>query len=458
MELQQEFQQVDVCDIGAEGGVLARLIIGGKKRPELVAETLKEIDVEDFYLPENQIIFSAIQDVYFDTNSLDPVVLRERLNRTRDLDSVGGADEYIIRLVQTATSAADIGYYIEILKRKAKNRKVIQAGEDIHKLSLSLEQPDEKIEQIQQQALALTPLQKKANEYHVAEIAEPSLKSMLEKNSGLPTGFNKLDWHLGGGLQKAELIVVAARPSQGKTAIATDFVLSAAREGKPVAFYSLEMSAHQLTQRMICSIARVDSHKIRHNDLTEQDVTDLKLATKTLSDLQIYILDFSVMTPESFWISLQNLNRRYGISFAVIDYLQLMHVPGKNENRQAEVSKISRGVKAAAKAENMPIVLLSQLNREVEHRISRKPQLSDLRDSGSIEQDADVVILLHRPDWYHRGEDGYEPTHNGVLQIAKSRNGPTGEIELCFSEKFVSFSNVSTASEEGWEDFDKWNS
>jgi len=202
------------------------------------------------------------------------------------------------------------------------------------------------------------------------------------------------------------------------------------------------MTKEELVQRMICSIARVDAHKVRQQRYSPEDVTELARAADTLNKYNIHIKDISQLTPESFRVSLMTFKHRDGVDCAIVDYLQLMEAGGKKESRQQEITTISRQLKAAARGAEIPIIVLSQLNREVEHRMSHKPQLSDLRESGSIEQDADVVILLHRPDWYHKGEDDYNKTNTGIFQIAKSRNGPTGELELNFDEKYVSFGNL----------------
>lgn len=233
----------------------------------------------------------------------------------------------------------------------------------------------------------------------------------------------------------------------GKTAFATDLALNMSRAGKSVVIYSLEMTRTQLVQRMLCNMARVDAHKIRQHNYTPDEVNELANAATTLSKYNLLIMDYSQLTPETFRASLKTVKQRFGVDCVVIDYLQLMYVRGRGESRQQEITTISRNLKATAKEEELPVIVLSQLNREVEHRQSHKPQLSDLRESGSIEQDADVVILLHRPDWYHKGEEGYMKTNNGVFQIAKSRNGPTGELELQFSEKCVSFGNISMGEE-----------
>ena len=241
----------------------------------------------------------------------------------------------------------------------------------------------------------------------------------------------------------------AARPSMGKTAFAVDVALNMARAGHAVLIYSLEMTRQQLIERMIASIARVNLHKVRQKLYTEVEASDMADAVATLQKYKIFIADCSTLTPEALRASIKTAKHRYGVDCVMVDYLQLMECRRRTENRQQEITTTSRGLKAAAKSEDLPIIVFSQLNRAVENRQNHKPLLSNLRESGSIEQDADIVILLHRPDWYHKGESlaTYTPTGNGVFQIAKSRNGPTGEVELQFTERYASFSNISTATE-----------
>lgn len=437
----KQVKQDDICSREAEAGVLGSLIILGNKEPGRIGEIMGKLDVEDFYLPEHQEIFNAICDIYSKTSKLDAVVLREKLKRGDELEPLGGVDIYIPKLVETLTSAANLNYFIEIVKRKAKNRELIKVGESIYETALSADQPDEKIQQIQELSSNLTPIERSPDVYQVKDVTQDALEGLLEEKSGLSTGFSKMDWHLG-GLRPGNLCVVASRPSMGKTAFGNDIALNVARDGKAVVIYSLEMTKEELVQRMICSIARIDAHKVRQQQYRPEDVTELGRAAATLNDYKIQIKDISKLTPESFRASLMNVKRRHGADLAILDYLQLMQTRGKPENRQQEISEISRKLKESAKAEGLPVVVLSQLNREVEHRVTHKPQLSDLRDSGSIEQDADVVILLHRMDWYHKGEEGYNKTNTGTFQVAKSRNGPTGEFELYFDEKYVSFGNL----------------
>jgi replicative DNA helicase len=448
MTVATKIRQDDIVSREAEAGVLGSLILVAKNEPARVGDVVGVLQIEDFHLPEHQTIYAAMCDIYLSTSALDPVVLRERLKRGNELDEVGGVDEYIVSLAHSVVSEANLDYYVEIIKRKANNRRLIQAAESIHQLAIGPEQPDDKIEGIQEIALALTPLERKQQVHNVAECAQESLEEVFKNKSGLKTGFEAMDWHLG-GLHPGDLIVVAARPSMGKTSFATDVTLSMARAGYSVIIYSLEMTKQQLIERMIASIARVDLHNVRQKRYTPEEANEMASAVGILETYKLFIMDCSTLTPETLRASLKTVQHRYGVDCVMVDYLQLMEIGRRGETRQQEVTAISRGLKAAAKSEALPVIVLSQLNREVEHRQNHKPLLSDLRESGSIEQDADVVILLHRPDWYHKGEpeSKYTPTGNGVFQVAKSRNGPTGEVELQFTERYASFSNISKATD-----------
>lgn len=444
--MREQIRQDDVYSREAEAGCIGSLIMVGKTEPSRIGEIISILDVDDFYLPEHKVMYEVICDIYIKTSTLDVVLLREKLKQGKELESVGGVDAYVVEIVETVTSEANLDYFMEIIKRKAKNRQVIEAGQTIYDISIDLGQPDEKVQQIQEIALNLTPIESKTDIYKIEDVAQEGMEDLLENKSSLKTGFEKLDWHLG-GLHSGDMVVVAARPSMGKTAFATDLSLNMSRAGESVAIYSLETTRTQLVQRMLCNIARVDMHKIRQHNCTPEEVNELANAATTLSKYNLLIMDFSQLTPETFRASLKMVKHRFGVDCAIVDYLQLMSGGRRSETREREVSAISRGIKSAAKGEELPIIVLSQLNRECEHRMSHKPQLSDLRDSGSIEQDADIVILLHRPDYYHRGEENYKPTKNGIFQVAKSRNGPIGELELQFSEKYVSFGNITGVEE-----------
>lgn len=441
-QLQKQFSSIDperLHSLSAEAGCLGSMLLDNS----CIASILLLLPQPDAFFEErHRIIYEALLKLHFKNIPIDGVILRNELEWQGTLKKVGGV-EYIAKILQSVPSAANAEYYAGEVKKGKAYRDLVNAVDDIIEVpktrGLSL---DEMVEQIRETALNLETVEVKQDIYQVKEVTQSAFEGLIEEKPGLSTGFPKIDWHLG-GLCPGSLYVVAARPSMGKTAWALDVSLNVARAGKSVVIYSLEMTKKKLTQRMICSMARVNSHKVRQQQYSPEDVTELGKAGTKLNDYKIFIMDYSELTPEGFKASLMVAKRKHGADCVIIDYLQLMHTRGKSENRQQEISTISRKLKAVAKSEELPVILLSQLNREVEHRMNHKPQLSDLRESGSIEQDADVVILMHRPDWYHKSEEGYIETNNGVFQIAKSRNGPTGELELQFNAKYVSFGNIT---------------
>jgi len=253
-----------------------------------------------------------------------------------------------------------------------------------------------------------------------------------------------------GGFHPGDMVIVAGRPSMGKTAIVLNILEHAARVlGKGVVIYSLEMTRHQLLERIVCGVGEVDSHRVRAGTVTPEDYRRLKDACNKLQDANLFIDDTSSLTPFELRTRVRKLSRQHKIDLVVIDYVQLMHTENRHENRQQEISTISRQMKALAKELNVPVIVLSQLNRAPEGREDHRPRMSDLRESGSLEQDSDVVILLHREDYYHRGDPQYNKTYVAEVIVAKQRNGPTGTVELAFMEEFTKFVTRSLAMPPG---------
>jgi replicative DNA helicase len=267
--------------------------------------------------------------------------------------------------------------------------------------------------------------------------------------TGMSTGYYELD-DLTCGLQDGEMIVVAGRPSMGKTSLALNIAEHVGLvDGTPIAVFSLEMGRQQLAERFLCSISEIDSQKVRRGLLSDEDYKKLADACAELSEAPVYIDDTSTLTPLELRAKARRLKSRHDIQCIVVDYLQLMHLgSGRAESRQQEITTISRYIKALARELSVPVVILSQLNRSPEGREGHRPRMSDLRESGSIEQDADVVMLLHREDYYHRGEPDYQQDNTAELIIAKQRNGPTGTVRLTFREKITRFENASRVEQQ----------
>ena len=440
---QIRWEQISYED--GEKCLLASLLLA---TPARAGEFLVKLGQDDFAKPENKIVFSAMRDVYLETPGLDVVVLKDRLRGCEEFKEVGGGEAYLDEIAQSQCSDANLKYYVGAIKQKTQNRKIIDSVNSMCEVAVRDCGPEEKVAEIQRLSLDLTQVDGRRDVCIVSHDAvDVHDKLFADETTGLETGFDVLDWHLPGGLRGGNLVVVGARPSHGKTAFAVDIALNMAKADKSVLIFSLEMSKDELIERMLANIARVNLHTVKKKLFTDEDAQAMADALCILAEYKLYILDTSTLTPEELLGHLKMARQRYGIECVIVDYLQLMTAKGKAENRQQEITAISRGLKAAAKSEEVPFIVLTQLNRQVENRATQKPVLSDIRESGSIEQDADVVILLHRPDKYHEGESGYTPTGNGVFQIAKSRNGPTGEFELKFIERYASFSNISKAME-----------
>ena len=368
------------------------------------------------------------------------------------LDQVGGLD-YLVQLAEAVPSAANASYYAKIVKDKATLRGLIESA---GKILYDCYNSDAPVQDLLDKA-----------ERNIFEIAEDksteeasdltsllhetySKLEMSEVSTGIQTGYYEVD-EMTNGLQPGEMVIIAARPSMGKTAFALNVCENVAAGSRvPCAVFSLEMGKQQLAQRLLCSRSGVDSHRMRRNMLNQDDFAKLSMAVGDLSEAPLYIDDTPGLTLLGLRAKARRLYSRYGIKLIMIDYLQLMSAPGA-DSRQQEVSNISRGIKALARELNVPVICLSQLNRATEGREGHKPRMSDLRESGSIEQDADVVAMLHREDYYHRGEPDYVDNNIAELIVAKQRNGPTGVVKMHFDGGTTRFNNLAftPAGDEG---------
>ena len=385
-------------------------------------------------------------DLYDKGSAIDLVILRDELSRRGDLEKVGGV-EYLVQLVQSVPSAANAEFYAGIVRDKALLRDLISAsGAIIDEAYTAHDEVAAILDRAEQQFFMVTE-QRVANEaVGLSSLLEQTFQQIQDREgnylTGAPTGFLELD-DLTSGLQPAELIIVAARPSMGKTAMGLNLAEHmAVNENMPVVFFSMEMSRQQVAQRILCSRGRIDSHRLRRGMLNEQEIRQLQMICDELRDAPLFIDDTPGMTVLELRAKARRLWLQHKIKAIFIDYLQLMHTPGA-ESRQQEIAIISRGLKALGRELNVPIVSLAQLNRGTEGRDGHRPRMSDLRESGAIEQDADVVMLLHRPSYYDPNED---PNVAEVI-IAKQRNGPTGTVKLHFDARSTRFDNLSMAPE-----------
>jgi len=434
--------------LAAEAAILGSMIID----PACISEVVEQLKAEAFYRIEHQYIFDAVVALYEKNTGegLDAVLLRDELEKRKQLDAIGGV-EYIARVMDSVPSSANVMYYTGIVKDKQLLRELIGAASEI--LEMGYEEtgePGMKLDEAEQKIFAVTD-KKISGAAVVLKDLVVSAFELIEKRkgshvTGLATGYYELD-DLTCGLQNGEMIIIAGRPSMGKTSLALNIAEHVGLvEELPVAIFSLEMGRQQLAERFLCSSSRIDSQKVRKGMLDTEHYQQLVEACGVLSEAPIYVDDTAGLTPLGLRAKARRLKSQRDIKCLIVDYLQLMHLGvGRVESRQQEISTISRYIKALAMELNIPVVVLSQLNRGPEGREGHRPRMSDLRESGSIEQDADVVVLLHREDYYHRGAKEYEPNNQAELIIAKQRNGPTGSINLVFSERITRFENASYA-------------
>lgn len=449
--------------LSAEAAVLGSMIVD----PECISEVVECLETAGFYRTEHRMLFDALIALYerapiLQTDgkmgpeenkptAIDGVLLRDELQKRKQLEAVGGP-EYISRVMDSVPSSANVMYYAGIVKDKQLLRELIAAVTEILDDAYSGRgETAEKLDQAERKIFALAD--KKMMGSNVAALKDLVVRAyeLIDKRegkyvTGLETGYFKLD-ELTCGLQNGEMIIIAGRPSMGKTSLALNIAEHiGVHQRIPVAIFSLEMGNQQLAERFLCSISEIDLQLVRKGRLDTDHYEKLKEVCGELYDAPIYIDDSSSLTPLELRAKARRLKSQQDIRCIIVDYLQLMHLgSGRVESRQQEITTISRYIKSLARELNVPVVVLSQLNRAPEGREGHRPRMSDLRESGSIEQDADVVLLLHREDYYHRGEKDYGQDNTAELIIAKQRNGPTGNVNLIFREKFTRFENPSYA-------------
>ncbi|MBW8038741.1 MAG: replicative DNA helicase [Planctomycetes bacterium] len=436
--------------LASEAAILGSMIID----PECIGEVLEHLNTDAFYRVEHQIIFSSLIALYEKNKGgrLDAVLLRDELEKRKQLEAVGGV-EYIARVMDSVPSSANITYYAGIVKDKQLLREIIAAAGDIlYDAYDEGGEPSEKLDEAEHKIFAITDKKISGSASPLLELVNQAYKLIDERSgrqvfvTGLSTGYHELD-SLTCGLQDGEMIVIASRPSMGKTTLVLNIAEQIGVVDKiPVAIFSLEMGRQQLAERFLCSKSRIDAMKVRRGILSTEDHEALVKVCGELSEAQIYIDDTAALTPLGLRAKARRLKSRHQIRCIIVDYLQLMHLGfGKVDSRQQEITTISRYIKGLARELNIPIVVLSQLNRALESREHHRPRMSDLRESGSIEQDADVVILLHREDYYRQSEEDRDS--KAELIIAKQRNGPTGVVPLIFLERITRFESASSVEE-----------
>lgn len=440
-------------NVEAEQSILGGILIDNDAI-NIVLEVLRS---EDFYRESHKKIFDSMIELSEKNHPVDLITLTDLLKKKNVLDEVGGIP-YVAYLVDSVPTAASIKVYARIVKEKAILRKLISTSTEIATRCYEAEgDVDEFLDHAETVIFEISEAKIRPSFVHMKEIIKDSFKtieSLYERKelvTGVPTGFKDLD-KMTSGLQPSDLIIVAGRPSMGKTAFCLNMAQYAAIEAKTtVAVFSLEMAKEQLAMRMLCSEARVDASKLRGGFLSESDWPKLTRAAGYLSEAPIFIDDTPAISLLEMRAKARRLKAQHNLGMIIVDYLQLMRGKASSERREQEISEISRGLKALAKELSVPVVALSQLNRAVENRTDRRPQLADLRESGAIEQDADVIMFIYRDEVYNKSDDNPK---KGVAEIiiGKQRNGPVGMVELAFLNKYTAFEDLSHDSDASFGD------
>jgi replicative DNA helicase len=446
-ELSAELRKIPPQQIEAEQSLLGGIMEDSSGLPAAL-EVLKG---DEFYKESHRIIFTAIQDLFEKNEPIDILTVTNLLSERRQLESVGGAS-YIAALTDAMPPASNVAAYAKIISEKAILRRLIQSANEITSFAYGGGKSAEEVLDNAEAAIFRIAERRIRNSYF-------PLKEVIKKNieaiehfqeyrddvTGVPSGYKDLD-KLTAGFQKSDLIIIAARPSMGKTALGLCIARNAAKDhGIPVGFFSLEMSKEQLAMRLLCAEARVDSHKIRSGFLSRQECGKLLQAAGHFMDVPIYIDDTPAISPLELRAKARRMMSDQGLGLVVVDYLQLMKGRDSAERREQEISEISRSLKAMAKELDIPVIAIAQLNRKVEERNDKRPLLSDLRESGAIEQDADVIAFIYRDEVYTK-QACKEP---GVAEIiiGKQRNGPSGEtVKMAYISTYTRFENLALAN------------
>lgn len=428
-------------DVTAERSVLGSMLI----EPEAVGKAIEILNAEDFYKGSHREIFAAMIEQFSVNEPVDFLTIASNLNRRGKLEEVGG-NYYLTELANQVASAANVEYHARIVLEKSLLRRLISIATEVSGMAYDgAEKATDLIDKAEQKIFSLSERGLRKGFEHIHPILKHTFETIEKYHTrkgtvtGVPSGFTELD-HLTSGFQGSDLVIIAGRPSMGKTAFCLNIARnSAVDHGVGVAFFSLEMANYQLAMRLLCSEARVDAHRVRTGTLENDKWPRLAEAAGRLYKAPIYIDDTPGISILELRAKARRLLAEHRIGMIVVDYLQLVHGP-RTDNRQQEISMISQSLKALAKELNVPVVALSQLSRAVESRTDKKPMLSDLRESGAIEQDADVVMFVFREDFYGQSDQ------EGLAEIiiGKHRNGPIGTAHLRFQKKYVRFENLDS--------------
>jgi len=437
-----ELGKVPPQQIEAEQSVLGGILLDN----EGVPAALEILRGDEFYRDSHRSIFRVVQDLFEHNQPIDLITVTDLLAERKQLENIGGAT-YLASLLETVPSASNVAAYAKIVSEKALLRRLIQAAAEITSWCYGGGKSVEEIlDQAETAIFSIAEKRIRTSYFPIKEVLKKSIQIIeelydrREMITGVPTHFRDLD-KLTAGFQPADLIIIAGRPSMGKTALALNIARNAALESRvPVGIFSLEMSKEQLAMRLLCAEARVNSQKIRSGFMSKQECVKLITAADVFTDAAICIDDTPAISTMELRAKARRMKASMGVGMLIVDYLQLMRTREGVERREQEISEISRTLKAMAKELNIPIVALSQLNRKVEERHDKRPQLSDLRESGAIEQDADVIAFIYRDEVYNSNS---ADAGTAEILVSKQRNGPTGKVRLAFINDYTRFENLA---------------
>ncbi|MCD6117613.1 replicative DNA helicase [bacterium] len=446
------FDRIPPQSIEAEEAVLGSMLLDN----DCIGKLIEILNPESFYKTAHQKIFSCCIELYEKNEPVDVITLAETLKIKKILDDVGGA-YYLTELSESVPSSANVAFHAKIVHQKYLLRKLIQESANIARDSYEAQYDVyEILDKSEQRIFGISDNQIRKSYQGIKEIMHETMRKIdkLHKRkgsvTGVPTGFAKLDEYTS-GFQPSELVIIAGRPSMGKTAFSLNIAKYAASEGVPVGFFSLEMSSDQLAMRLLSAEARIDAHSVRTGRMSKEEWRQIGIFSGKVAELPIFVDDTPGLSVLELRAKARRLKKEADIGMVVIDYLQLMQGPRNVESRQQEISVISRSLKALSKELDVPVVALSQLSRAVETRGGdKRPMLSDLRESGAIEQDADVVLFVYRPEFYMSREETQQKDMEGRSEIiiGKQRNGPVGTVVLNFIKKWATFENAAFDDEE----------
>lgn len=445
-----DYGRIPPQSIIAEKNVLGSMIIDNS----VIDDVIGDVTSQDFYKENNKEIFEIILEMNVKGEPVEISSLEEKLKNRNTYDQVGGYT-YLIDIVESVSSVTNVKHYIELVKEKSTLRQIIkQSMDNINNCYEEEKEVSEVLQIAQLNIMNINNAQTAKNVFKLVDCLPETMRD-LEKRcqnkgniTGLPTGFTDLDYKTG-GLQNSDLILVAARPAMGKTSFGLNIAeFVGLRQKEPVMIFSLEMSKQQLINRILCSESMVDSHKIKIGNLDDDDFGKIAKSIGPMSEAEIYIDDSSTIKVHEMHAKSRKLKKEKGLALIIIDYIQLMSGSGKNGNREQEVAEISRSLKIMAKELNVPVIALSQLSRGPEQRQEHRPILSDLRESGAIEQDADIVMFLYRDDYYNPNTD-----RKNLVEVilSKHRSGGIGTVELVWLAQYTKFANLEKYRGDAWE-------